>query len=58
MEEQYKEAYFAQHCRSCEYKNLDELEEPCDECLEKPMNLYSHKPVNYKKDEKASVKKC
>lgn len=29
------------------YEKLEENEPPCDECLEHPMNLNSHKPVNY-----------
>lgn len=46
-----KEVYFNQYCKTCEYKNLKESEEPCDECLSNPINEYSHKPINYKEKE-------
>lgn len=48
MDEDYKEVYFDQYCKICKYKDLAENEEPCSECLDKPLNLYSHKPVLYK----------
>lgn len=43
-----KEVLFGKYCDSCEYKDLDEVKDPCNECLSKPYNTYSHKPVNYK----------
>lgn len=43
-----KEVYFNQYCSTCKYKDLLESEDPCDECLEYPVNTDSHKPVNYK----------
>lgn len=43
----YKEVYFDQYCKTCKHKDLDEHEDPCDECLNEPQNLYSHKPVNW-----------
>lgn len=45
------EVYFHEYCKTCKFKDTSETEEPCNECLDNPMNLYSHKPVNYKKDE-------
>ena len=47
-EEVYKEVYFDQYCKNCKYKETNEAEDPCDECLGEPVNLYSHKPVKYK----------
>ena len=47
MDEGYKEVYFNEYCKSCEFKNKKEDETPCDECLENPVNLHSHKPVKY-----------
>lgn len=49
MEDMYKEVRFDQYCESCEHRDKPESEEPCDECLSEPSNLYSNKPVNYKK---------
>lgn len=51
MEDAYKEVYFGEYCKNCKYWEKKENEEPCDECLENPVNLYSHKPVNYKEKE-------
>lgn len=48
MEENYKEVYFNEYCKTCEHDNLSETEDPCDECLNNPVNLYSHKPVKWK----------
>ena len=48
MDERYKEVYFNLYCEKCEYKDVPVKDGPCDECLENPINLYSHKPVNYK----------
>lgn len=46
----YKEVYFGQFCKTCKNKDIPEDRDPCDECLEHPVNLYSHKPVNYEED--------
>lgn len=46
MDQNYKEVYFDQYCVTCKHKDTDD---PCDECLHNPVNLYSHKPVNWEK---------
>ena len=51
MEDAYKEVYFGEYCKNCKHWEKKENEEPCDECLENPVNLYSHKPVNYEEKE-------
>ena len=51
MEEGYLEVYFDQYCKTCVHKDKSGVEEPCNECLENPTNLYSHKPVNWVKKE-------
>ena len=45
--EQYLEVYFKQYCETCKHKKKEDREDPCNECLENPVNLYSHKPVRY-----------
>lgn len=45
-----KEVYFHQYCSSCIHKDVDEKDDPCDECLTYPSNENSHKPINYKED--------
>lgn len=48
MVNQYKEVDFSQYCKTCEFERVPEDGNPCDECLESPVNLYSHKPVKWK----------
>ena len=45
--EEYKAVYFDQYCKSCKHAKLKEEENPCCECLARPTNEYSHKPVMY-----------
>ena len=48
----FKEVYFDEYCKTCEHEKVKDINEPCNECLDNPVNLHSHKPVNYeaKKD--------
>ena len=48
MEDTYKEVYFGEYCKNCKYWEKKETDDPCDECLDNPVNLYSHKPVYWK----------
>ena len=53
MEEVYKEVYFNQYCPTCKYKDLPTIDDYgkatiCFECLDNPVALNSHKPVNWK----------
>ena len=47
MEDTYKEVYYGDYCMTCKHWDLPEDEDPCHECLNEPVNLYSHKPVYY-----------
>lgn len=47
MENSYKEVYFDQYCKTCEYSKTSESEDPCAECLSEPTNVNSHKPVKW-----------
>ena len=47
----YKEVIFAEYCSKCEHNKKLEEEDPCYECLKQPVNLWSHKPVNFKEIE-------
>lgn len=49
MDEKY-EVYFDQYCSSCKHFNKEDYEDPCNECLENPVNINSHKPVNYENE--------
>ena len=48
LNELYKEVQFDKYCKKCKHKIKNENEEPCDECLSEPTNLYSEKPIKYK----------
>ena len=48
----YKEVYFNEYCDTCKYSDVDDVKDPCNECLGEPANLHSHKPVYYVADEK------
>lgn len=50
----HKEVCFDKFCSTCANRYVDELEEPCDECLGEPTNLYSNKPIKYEHDETKS----
>ena len=52
MEEIYEEVYFDKYCKTCKHVKLKDNETPCDECLEEPVNLYSHKPVRWEEGSK------
>lgn len=51
VDNDYKEVYFGEYCKTCKHKDVPEIEEPCNECLEYPVNLYTHRPVNWKEKE-------
>ena len=47
MEHDYQEVYFDDFCKKCKHEGLEEIKDPCHECLSNPVNLYTHKPVKY-----------
>lgn len=52
MEDNYKEVYFDQYCKTCKHEKLKDNEEPCVDCLCEPTNLNSHKPVKWEEKNK------
>lgn len=46
-EDGYKEVYFHQYCAKCKHEKCSNNDEPCEECLSNPINLYTHKPVKF-----------
>lgn len=42
-----KEVYFDEYCKTCKHSKTEEFKDPCNDCLENPYNINSHKPVNY-----------
>ena len=53
----FKEVYFHKYCRTCKYFRTEEDKDPCNECLNEPVNEYSHKPVNYVERTRGGKKK-
>lgn len=48
MEIKNKIVRFDKYCPKCEYYDLDEGKDPCNECLYSPANQNSQKPINFK----------
>ena len=57
MDDSYKEVYFGEYCKTCMYCDEAETDDPCDDCLSEPVNVYSHKPVKYVEKEKKNDRK-
>lgn len=49
-----KEVYFEKYCKTCEHWGKTPAEDPCCDCLDEPVNQYSHKPVRYEERVKNS----
>ena len=39
---------FHEFCKKCEHFEKDEVDDPCFDCLDEPVNEYSHRPVYFK----------
>ena len=44
---------FEKYCKFCKYMDTKEHEDPCNSCLENPVNDDSHKPICFKEDASA-----
>lgn len=57
MDESYKEVDFHKYCKTCKFEKCDETDvlAPCWDCLNEPVNVYSHKPVHYEQAERGHV---
>ena len=42
-----KEVYFYKYCKDCKHRDVNEVDDPCNECLTYPSNINSHKPVKF-----------
>lgn len=49
---EYKEVYFHEYCKMCKHWDKNENQDPCFECLDEPVNQYSHKPLKFEEKEK------
>ena len=48
---EYREVNFCKYCPKCKYWEIEEIMDPCNECLGVPCNKNSEKPVYYEPDE-------
>lgn len=51
---------FEKYCKTCKHKDLEGFYDPCNDCLDNPVNVNSEKPMYYEEDEelvKAEAKK-
>lgn len=44
---EYKEVDFETYCLMCSHYDLEETEEPCNECLDCSTRYATHVPLNY-----------
>lgn len=47
-----KEVRFDKYCHKCKHEKLDDIDEPCYECLKNPVNLHSRVPVKFEEEKK------
>ena len=47
MQTETKFVYFDKYCILCKNVKTVETEDPCNDCLATPVNINSHKPVNF-----------
>ena len=52
MDEDYKMVEYHKYCETCKHKGLKENEEPCAECLDNPLNMYTDKPIKFEEKTK------
>ena len=43
-----REVNFEEYCKKCKYKDTEETDDPCNECLNQGFNIDSKKPINFK----------
>ena len=58
MNDGYKEVYFDQYCKTCRYEKRSEDKDPCFDCLNEPVNVYSHKQKMTDKQRMRNCNKC
>ena len=44
---QEKEVFYDKYCKTCKHGDKKDYENPCNDCLNQPANVDSHKPVYY-----------
>jgi hypothetical protein len=52
MSDDYKEVYYNEYCPKCRYYEKGKIDDRCDKCLSEPVNLHTHRPVNFEEKSK------
>lgn len=47
MEYEYKEVEFWKYCEKCKHYEVEDVKDPCNDCLDEPVNSHSTKPVYF-----------
>ena len=47
MEYGYKEVECWKYCEKCKHYEVEDVKDPCNDCLDEPVNLHSTKPVYF-----------
>ena len=47
MEYEYKEVEFWKYCEKCKHYEVEDVKDPCNDCLDETVNLHSTKPVYF-----------
>lgn len=47
--DELKIVHFDEYCPKCKHYSKSGSEDPCRECLDNPVNAWSHKPVRFDK---------
>lgn len=50
MEYGYKEVEFWKYCEKCKHYEVEDVKDPCNDCLDEPVNLHSTKPVYFEEE--------
>ena len=51
-----REVKFNWYCNLCVHQDKKGHEQPCNACLDNPLNYYTERPVKFEKKEKKDVK--
>lgn len=51
-DEDVKEPKFNWYCQNCKHQYLKGSEQPCNECLDYPLNYYMDKPIKWERRRK------
>lgn len=46
----YREVDFHKYCETCKHKEVEEVEDPCNECLDEPYNEHTGKPIKWEEN--------